>query len=275
MTMFANRFKLLAIVALAMLVGACAMTTVRQHQDLSDIARDIETVVIVPPDVDIELVVFDGDNEVLKDQQDRIGAAILDIAAQRLTEEHLEVIEFDFETEMRQDEEFAFVVTQCVNAWDAAKEELYQVGMLSEEKKSEFRTTLGPVVNGIAEKTGADSVLLMHYVGMKKSAGVIAKDMATSILIGALTGSVAVQPTESAHIDVALVDAHGGHVLWSNRKLLTQVSPELARVALQELPDVTWETELYAEAQAAEVGVVEPAAVVPVSSSTEASVAAE
>lgn len=248
--------KLGILAVLCLFTVACAQhTSVRQHESYADLARDISTVVIVPPEVEIELIAFDGDNEKLTDDQERISAEITELARQRLTEEGLTVIDFDIALAMAEDEEFAYNVTQCTEAWNSAKAELYTTGLVSEDKKSSFQTTLGPVVNAIAEKTGAESLLLMHYSGAKKSAGMIAKDVGTSILIGVLTAGavVPVQATEGASIDVALIETTEGKVVWSNRKALQSVDSSLAKMALHELPDVEWENELAAKAESAAV----------------------
>lgn len=246
-----KKIGLLTLVCL--LATACAQnTTVRQHENYADIAKDISSVVIIPPEVNIELVTFDGDNEELTEDQELIGAAITEHAQQRLAEEGLTVIEFDIQEAAANDEEFAYSVTQCTEAWTAAKNELYTTGLVSEEKKSSFQATLGPVVNAIAEKTGAEAILLMEYNGSKKSAGMIAKDVGTSILVGVLTAGavVPVQNTEGAMIDVALVETTEGRVIWANRKAFAAVDSNLANMALSEMPEVDWENELLAKAKA-------------------------
>lgn len=248
--MFKSQFaKIIAVSCLISLSG-CAMTSVRQHQDFNDIAKNIGKVAILPPDVDIKLVSLNGDDQDLLEREQQIEDAILGIAKQRLKEEHLEVIDFDFEAAMAADEAFAFSVTQCLTAWETAKGELYEKGLVADSAKSDFRTNLGSVANEIAVQTGAEAVLLMHFSGVEKSGGMIAKDVATSALIGVLTAGVyiPIQPTSAAFIDLALVDAHGGHVLWANRKSLPGIHEDLAKTALAELPDVLWQSEL-AESQ--------------------------
>lgn len=242
--------KIGILFALSLLVSACANnTTVRQHQDYASLANDISSVVIVPADVDIELIAFDGDNEELSEDEQAIRQEIESMAQKRLAEEGLTVVDFDFATEMANDEEFAYAVTQCKEAWTAAKNEMYTAGLVSEDKKSDFQTSLGPVANSILEKTGAESILLMHYQGAKKSAGMIAKDAGISILVGVLTAGavVPIQATEGASIDVALVETAGGRVVWANRKALGAVDSNIATLALAELPDVEWENEIAAQ----------------------------
>ena len=241
-------FKIITLISVLTLT-ACAQTTVRHHQDFQEVAKTIESVVIVPAAVDIELIVFDGDNEKLTDKEELIRKEILALAKVKLEEENLKVIDFDFDAEAENDEEFAYALTQIVEAWDKSKEDMYKSGLVSEEDKAKFKTSLGSVLNIIAEKTGAESALLVHYNAFEKSQGVITKDIASSVLVGVLTlgAVVPIQATEGSFIDVALVDTAGGKVLWANRKVGASADSSPAQIALSELPDLVWETELVAE----------------------------
>ncbi|SMF24583.1 hypothetical protein SAMN02745866_01605 [Alteromonadaceae bacterium Bs31] len=238
--------KMISILFAIWLTAACTNTTVRQHQDYEQIAQNISSVVIIPPEVSIELIKFDGDNEELIDEQKAIAAEITAIAKQRFEEEGLSVIDFDIAAAAAEDEDFAYAVTQCSEAWGAAKSELYAQGMVSDSKKSSFATSLGPVANAIAEKSGAESIFLMHYQGSKKSSGVVAKDVGASILVGILTAGavVPIQNTQQAFVDLALVESDSGKIVWSNRKFLAAVNGTIVATALNELPDVVWESEL-------------------------------
>lgn len=234
--------------ALVWLTG-CAQTTVRHHEDFKEVAKNIESVVIIPADVDVELIVFDGDNEQLVDKEIAIQKEIHALAKQKLEAENLKVIDFDFAKEAEQDEEFAYALTQAKEAWDASKTDMYQAGLVSEKDKAKFQTNLGSVLNIIADKTGAESALLVHFSAYEKSKGVIAKDVASSVLVGVLTlgAVVPVQATEGSFIDVALVETAEGRVIWANRKVGASADSSTAEFALKELPDLVWETEATSE----------------------------
>ncbi|MFT5277563.1 MAG: hypothetical protein ACI8SK_001503 [Shewanella sp.] len=243
--------SLLLLGTLAWLTG-CAQTTVRHHQDFQEVAKNIESVVIIPADVDIELIVFDGDNEKLVDKEKTIQAEIHALAKVKLEAENLKVIDFDFKKEAENDEEFAYALTQAREAWDISKEDMYKKGVVGEKDKANFQTNLGSVLNIIAEKTGAESVLFMHFSSFEKSKGVIAKDVTSSILIGVLTlgAVIPIQATEGSFIDIALVETTAGKIIWANRKVGASSDSSAAQFALKELPDLVWETEVVAEEQA-------------------------
>ncbi|WP_394172180.1 hypothetical protein [Thalassotalea litorea] len=241
-----NVFKKIIIVAVALWVTGCAQTSVRHHQDFEEVAKTVSTVVVLPADVEVELLTFDGENEMLEEKSTQIRNSIDAIAKAKLKEENLNVIEFDFATEIAANEDFAYAITTAKEAWGKAKEDMYQTGFVDEKKKAEFQTSFGSVLNIIADKTNADAVLLMHYSGFEKSEGLIAKDLASSVLVGVLTmgAVVPVQATSGSFIDVALVDANSGKVIWANRKPGATTDEVPASVVFSELPDLVWKSEL-------------------------------
>ncbi|QOL26715.1 hypothetical protein LP316_05290 [Thalassotalea sp. LPB0316] len=239
-------FKSLFVLVAVILVSGCAQTTVRHHQDFESVARNVQSVVLLPAQVEIEQINFDGDNTPLEEKSALIRSQIEAIAEFKLASESLEVVEFDFAQAIEQDEEFAYAITQAKEAWETAKGELYEQGLVSEKEKANFQASLGSALNIIADKTGADSALLIQYSGFEKSSGMIAKDVASSVLVGVLTlgAVVPIQATEGAFIDVALVDTNSGKVIWANRKGGTTADATPAEIVFGELPDLTWKSEL-------------------------------
>lgn len=252
---------------LVIFATGCSNTAVRHHQDYQEAAKNVGSVVIFPADVEVELVVFDGDNERLTEKEDLIRTELNSIAKAKLEQENLKVIEFDFQKEIENDENFAYAITQVKEAWDVAKQEMYSKGVVSDKNKANFQTNLGGILNFVAEKTGADSALLIHFSAYEKSEGVIAKDVTTSILVGLLTAGavVPVQNTQGSFIDAALVETTSGKILWSNRRVGGAANSSIANVVLKELPDLVWKTEL------ATPEVATPEVVTPELATTEAS----
>ena len=243
--------KLIVILGIVVLSG-CSQTTVRMHQDHAEVAKNIQSVVIIPAHVEVEQWNFDGDNEILADKSQQIREEIRAIATKRLKAEKLEVVDFDFATRISQDDEFAYSITKVKESWEVAKEELYEKGLISEKEKANFQSSLGDILNVIANETGADAALLLHYSGFEKSEGMIAKDVASSVLVGVLTlgAVVPIQATQGSFIDVALVDTVAGKIIWSNRKHSTIADSSNAEIAFKELPDLTWKSELANSASA-------------------------
>lgn len=244
-----NILRIITALMLVLFISACSQTSVRHHEDFEKVAKNVNSVVIIPADVEIELINFDGENEQLEEKSQFIKSKIYELAKARLISESLEVIDFDFKKEIELDEEFSYAITQAKEAWKAAKEDMYKTATVPEKKKTQFKSSLGSVLNSIAEKTNADSALLIYYSGFEKSKGMIAKDIASSVLVGVLTlgAVVPIQATEGAFIDIALVDTTSGKIIWANRKNAASVDESLALNALKDLPDLTWKSELKAQ----------------------------
>lgn len=236
----------LLLVGLLLFLGGCSNTAVRHHQDYQEAANYVGTVVLLPADVSVELIVFDGDNEKLVEKEKSIQEAIHRIAKAKLEAEQLTVIDFDFDKEIATDEELAYALTEAKEAWNVAKQDMYKKGVVSEKDKAKFTTNLGSVLNLIADKTGADSALLMHFSGYEKSKGVVAKDLTSSILVGLLTmgAVVPVHTMAGSFVDIALVETTTGKVIWANRKSNNISDSNTASLAFKELPDLVWKTEL-------------------------------
>jgi hypothetical protein len=246
----ANLAKLLVVSSVIVFTGCANYTSVREHANIHESARDIESVVIVPPSVNVELKVFTGENESMPEKEEQLRSALLSLAASRLAAEGLEVIEFNFQRAIEEDEEFAFAITQAKEALDTAEQDLYTGKAVTVETKAQFEVSLGPVVNAIAERTGAESVLLMDYYGFEKSAGLQTKDIAAGVLLAVLLGSsnASIAAPSGSFVDVALIDTSSGDVLWANRKGGQVLNSQIVEMALAELPDVVWENEVVVAA---------------------------
>src|SRR5438309_2244114 len=59
-----------ALLLVVVLASGCAtMTPIRQHPDFASAARKVQTVAILPPDVEQLRIVFNGDNERLTEKE--------------------------------------------------------------------------------------------------------------------------------------------------------------------------------------------------------------
>jgi len=206
-----------AIITLLVFVSSCTTTTsTRRHPTLTEQLEYIDSVVVIPPRVEIEYVTLTGENERLTEQEDTIRIQLIQMAEHRLTSRGYHVVEFDFEGAIKSNEEFAYTVTQVREEFDQAKKELQLGKGLTIEEATTLKASIGEVVNVVAEETGADAILLMRYEGFEKSKGYKSKDIGTSILVGILTGIVPVAAPTGAITEVALIDGATGDVLWAD-----------------------------------------------------------
>lgn len=203
-----------------MMLTGCVTTSTRTHPTLEEELLGVNTVVIAPPRVEIEFKKLMGENNRLEFQEEAIRSQLMTIARGELLHHGYEIIEFDFEDAMKNDVEFAETVSQVRQGFDKAREELQLGKQLSEEEAKTIRTSLGEAVNIVANKSGADAILLMRYAGWDKSGGHVAKDIGISLLVAVLTSGMVMAsfPTEGAMTEAALIHGETGEVLWADIK---------------------------------------------------------
>jgi hypothetical protein len=215
-----NTLQTAAVASFFLFVTGCATTTTRTHPALEEELQHINSVVIAPPRVEIEYVTLTGENERLTDREESIRTELVAIAQRELSEHGYEIIDFDFDSAMENDAEFAYTVTQIREGFDKAKEDLQLGKQVSPEQANKLKISVGEAVNVVAAESGADAILLIRYAGFDKSDGYVAKDVGTSLLVGILTaGSVIMtSPASGAVTEVALIDGVTGEVLWADIK---------------------------------------------------------
>lgn len=252
--------RLSIALAALLLVGCATYTEVRQHQNFQQHASEIETVVILPPDVAVELVTFTGENEALTDKQTTLAAELVKVVGAELKQDGLNVIEFDFAKAIETNQDLAFALTQCKEAYAKVKGGLYEKPVET-KNLDKFTASIDHFGNAVAEATGADALVVVEYNGFEKSGGMIAKDIAAGVLIAALTGAMPISPKEGAVVEIALISTSSGDVLWTNRKGNPQLNTAVAGMALKDLPDMKWLGEIK-PAVAAPIAAIEPQATV-------------
>ena len=231
-------FRITALLMLGLLVASCATTTTRTHPTLSDQLHHVNSVVIVPPRVEIEYVTLTGENERMPDQEGVIRSQLLTIAERELRTHGYEVVPFDFDEALTEDNELAYLVTQVREGFDNAKEDMSLGKQISVEKASTLAISVGEAANIIAARTGADAILVMRYSGFDKSDGYVAKDVGTSLLVGILTMGqvIPLSATSGAFTECALIDGMTGEILWADVKG-GMLNASVADSAMDSLPD--------------------------------------
>jgi len=201
----------------ALITTGCATTTtnVRQHSTLESQLIDVDSVLVVTPAVTIEKINFSDQNERMTELENDLKQQLITLANEKLTEKGFEVVKFDIEKAIEEDEQLAYAVTQAREGFQEAKKTLYD-SSLTQQQMQNFKVSVGTAVNIVSEKSGADAVLLLHYSGQRKSGGSVAKDIAVGVLVGLLTGYAPVSSFEASIVEAAFIDGVTGDVLWSN-----------------------------------------------------------
>ncbi len=231
--------RAIGIAVCIVLLAACATkptTTAREHPDIDTALLDVERVVVAPAIVSIERIVFSGENERLTAQEARIAAELEAATAVALGARGYEVVPFDFNAAREADADLAFALNQVTEAFNRVKGDMQLGRAIPEEKKRQFAESLGEAVNQVADAADADAVVIVQFGGFDKSGGQQAKEMASSILLGVLLGSTAIQPSEGSYVEVALVDGVTGNLLWADAAGAAKLGSELVVRALASVP---------------------------------------
>jgi hypothetical protein len=228
---------LMVVMSFAIL-GGCSTTTARTHPDIEAQLKAVKRVVIAPPEIEVTLITFTGENERITATEETIRREVLNITKRELEAGGYEVVDFDFAAAKQQDETLATLITDFVTGYDNAKEELQHGKAISLEEAKNIRASLGEVATRVAAAAEADAVVLVRFGGFEKSEGQIAKDVGTSLLIGVISlGTVIpIQPTSGAFTEVALIDGYSGDILWTDIRG-GALSSELTDMLLDQLPD--------------------------------------
>jgi len=243
-------FSHIGLLLIVVVAAGCAGTpkhNVRTHPDLDEQLLDIDSVLIVTPAVTIEQINFADSNERLPALEEIIKKQLIDLARINLEARGFDVVDFDHEKAISEDEEFAYAVTQAREGFEEVKQTLYGKNLTVEER-AEIKVSVGTAVNLVSQKSGADAILLIHYIGLKKSGGSMAKDIAIGVLVGLLTGQAPIAASESSYIELAFIDGVTGNVLWSNMLSAASLNVQTADMVMETFPqDVDAPTELVAQ----------------------------
>ena len=206
--------------ALALLLaGLCACATSVKNPKLHDHLVTAKKIGVMPVQSSVTRIVFTGDNESLDDRAEAANKVI----AERLLQEskqrgfEVEAVAFD-EKFLEENPDLRFQLTQVQQAADSAMTRAYQKsGNDPNEAFVGMRSVLADV-DQVATRVGADVLMFARYAAFEKSGGEIAKDVAVSVVILAVSlGNVIYFPPSSGGaVVVCLIDAHTGELLYVN-----------------------------------------------------------
>lgn len=232
-----HRVVPLTVTVLALLiVSGCSMTTTREHPDFAEQKRQVKNVAVLPSDVEFLLLVLTGDNERLPEEEQSAKASLATGLPGLLAERGYQVQNPGAEELQKIVIDASFTIEQAKSAYREVSKQLYERAMVEEVESKKFRVSIGPVGSAVAEALKADAFLFTRYSGFKKSEGLIAKEIVSSAMLGALTGVVVVPAPAGGSMEMALIDGHSGDVLWSNRGGGPAAPTAIAKNLLVKLP---------------------------------------
>jgi hypothetical protein len=202
------------IVAALFLIG-CAAETYRMQPDLEQKANTIKNVVLLPPKVDVYELGAGDVREKMDDWSEQASKNVVtslsnelqgnkQIFLSRLTKDSLPDI-------------LKGNLLQTQNLYDAVSGSILTYTekgkTLGQDNEGKYRYCLGSEIHDLAP--GAEAVLVVRGVDNISTAGRAALEAGKSIL-GAIVGIRYTPRSGVTFLDVSLVDANNGSVLWYN-----------------------------------------------------------
>ena len=209
--------KPIALIWISLYVFNCAApTAVRLHPDFVANPERIASISILPPDTEVLYLVFSGDNHRLQEKEREIDSLFMLLLPEILASQEYKSEPYLFPEEPQQATEYRYTLEQFRTAYYGTLSEMYAKPGVSMKNAADYPGEVGPLVNQLGVEPDVDALLFLSYRGFKKSAGLLAKEMAGGVLLGVATGVVVVPLDEGGRLQAALVDATTGNVLWHN-----------------------------------------------------------
>ena len=199
-------------------VFAASCSTVRMSPNFQKRSAEIRTVAVADPDVSIQLMVFKGDNKPLFEESKAAVKTTKGAVIEEFKKRGYEVKPLVLTEKMiAENPDLPSELSKLKERYAALAQDV-QKQYVSKMEWNNFKLSLGSDVNQFADLVGADALVFVTGTGFRKSGGEIANDVAKSVLIAAasLGSLVVVYPSAAGTMDISIVDADNGDILWHN-----------------------------------------------------------
>jgi hypothetical protein len=209
--------KIISLILAGLLISACATAPrYRAHPQLNSKIKNVRTITVIPLKVDVYQVTAGGVKEKMDEWCTQAKRNVLTAIEGELESRPLLNIKSFSETFMSDDQRFNFEQTGAL--FNAINSSIIfhtygQPVHRFPEKIENFDYTLGPEVRQLSDQ--ADALLFVRGVDNIATAGRKAVQ-AGSVILGALVGVQVTPNLGVTAVNLALVDADTGDVLWYN-----------------------------------------------------------
>jgi hypothetical protein len=219
-----NIFLLGLIVCVALYCSGCA--TYMKHPDFDKRHKNIKTVSVVEPDVEVYNLTFKGERALMTELLEPIASYSKEESEKSFRQKGYILNKLDLSKEALEKE--PSLKTELFNIRRLFNQRLDDI---TKAKQKKFTYSLGADINILSNISDSNVLIFVKVSAVKKSAGEIAKDLTKTLVVAAVTlGSVVVFYSHCwCLIQVAVVDGDTGDILWYNHNTATAQNLDAAR----------------------------------------------
>lgn len=215
------------------------------HPEFKQRHKQIFSAAIMEPDVDAYMLMFNGDQKRMTDLLPLMRRSTLINIENALRDKGYQVKNLNLtERVLKHNPELRTALFNVRGAFDKALNDI------AKRRKKKFVYSIGSEVNIFADKANCDVLVFVKELGIKKSAGEVAKEVTKEILLTtacALIGVVRIPipKISTTMLTIAVVDSNDGAILWYiDNKQNTGFDPQnkehlfmLAKSLIKHFPD--------------------------------------
>lgn len=184
------------------------------HPEFKERHKQIFSAAIMAPEVDAYMLMFNGDKKRMPELIPGMERSIFINIEKTLREKGYEIKNLNLsEKVLEHDPELRTTLFSVRKAFGKALDDI------AKRRKKKFVYSIGSEVNIFADKANCDVLVFVKELGIKKSAGEVAKEVTKEILITtacALIGVIRVPIPKicATMLTIAIVDSNDGAILW-------------------------------------------------------------
>ena len=214
-----HSFKLTAVLLCASVALSGCATTVKVHPEFNERHEKMKKLVLLPPDAKAYEITFNAGNKPLADLMESMKTTSAEAVKASMEEKGYEVTPLALnQKDLDSNPVLKDAFFELKKLYDQA------IADMRANKKNSFTYDVGSSGNYFAEKHGANAIVYVRESGSHLSSGETAAQVASvalgiaTVLLTGVAISRPVQPQFSFMVEVAVIDADLGDILWYNVK---------------------------------------------------------
>ncbi len=216
-SLYPTCFKICPILILVASFISCAApaTNVRQNSNFMELQKTIESIAILPPQVDLTLKTATG-SEKLTGQFEQVGINVSNVIERELTRKGFKTTRIAKSLYVEDSDGLKAIE----DAFETLRSGLWNLPPGAGTEPINYDSILSQNVTNITTKTSTNNLLFVTFSGYTRSGGDIAAEVASKTLVSLATMGLVTRPADpsgAAIVAVALVDGKTRDILWANK----------------------------------------------------------